>query len=231
VVEMYSDSRGLQTAVTEDTPTEQVIAWTLERFADQRMLMTTSFGMEGCALIDMYARAETPLKVVYLDTMFFFPETYELRERMVERYPHIEFVNRGTKLTPEEQANRYGHELWKRNPDFCCKLRKIDPMVDVMADVDLWITGLRRKLGSSGGLPPFRSTDVHRLGSAIATLRIDSVETAVWCGRLARNDDVIGPNNVEGWHVRPNAPVESINGLGEGGARSWRKLRRRDSRR
>ena len=148
-MEMYLDSRGLGEPITEDTPTERVIGWTLDRFASQRMIMTTSFGMEGCALVDMYARFEVPLTVVYLDTMFFFPETYELRDRMVERYPHIEFVNRGTKLTAEEQAGRYGDELWKHNPDLCCKLRKVDPLVDVMAGTDVWITGLRRSQSAS----------------------------------------------------------------------------------
>jgi len=141
---MYLDSRGLGEAITEDTPTERVVAWTLERFAGHRMLMTTSFGMEGCALIDMYASHNVPMTIVYLDTMFFFAETYELRDRMVERYPHISFVNRGTTLTPREQAEKFGDELWKDNPDLCCKLRKIDPMLEVMADADVWITGLRR---------------------------------------------------------------------------------------
>lgn len=143
-MEMYLDSRGLQTPITEDTPTEQVIAWTFERFAEQRMLITTSFGMEGCALIGMYAKHLVPLTVVYLDTKFFFPETYELRDRMAERYSHIKFVNHGTKLTPEEQVAKYGDELWKRDPTLCCKMRKVDPMYDVMADADVWITGLRR---------------------------------------------------------------------------------------
>ena len=63
---------------------------------------------------------------------------------MIERYPHCTFVNRGTALTPEQQATEHGDELWKTNPDLCCKLRKVDPMVDVMVDVDVWITGLRR---------------------------------------------------------------------------------------
>jgi len=130
--------------IAEDTPAERLIPWTLERFSDQRMIITTSFGMEGCALIDMYAAHGKPMTVVYLDTMFFFHETYALRDRMVERYPHINFVNRGTSLTPEEQAERYGDELWKRDPDLCCKMRKVDPMYDVMADVEAWITGLRR---------------------------------------------------------------------------------------
>ncbi|UCC31307.1 MAG: phosphoadenylyl-sulfate reductase, partial [Phycisphaerales bacterium] len=82
--------------------------------------------------------------VAYLDTMFLFPETYKLRDRMIEQYPHVEFVNHGTRLTPAEQATLYGEELWKRNPDLCCRLRKVDPMREVMADVDVWITGLRR---------------------------------------------------------------------------------------
>ena len=130
--------------IAEDGPTDRLIAWTLERFADQRMIMTTSFGMEGCALIDMYGRHGKPMMVVYLDTMFFFPETYALRDRVVERYPHLDFVNRGTTLTPAQQAAQFGDELWKHNPNQCCQLRKVAPMFDVMADVDVWITGLRR---------------------------------------------------------------------------------------
>ncbi len=143
-MEMYVDSRGLSETITDDTPTDLVIAWSLERFANQRMIITSSFGMEGCALIDMYASHNRPLTVFYLDTMFFFPETYELRDKLIKRYPHVDFVNRGTRLTVEEQTAKYGAELWKRDPDLCCKLRKVDPMYSVMADVDVWVTGLRR---------------------------------------------------------------------------------------
>ncbi len=143
-METYMDTRGVGEPLTEDAPTERVIAWTLERFADQRMVITTSFGMEGCALIDMYAAHNVPLTIIYLDTMFFFPETYELRDRMVERYPHLTFLNRGTRLTTQEQVAKYGEKLWKHDPDLCCKLRKVDPMYEVMADADVWITGLRR---------------------------------------------------------------------------------------
>ncbi len=132
------------TGISERSSPQELAAWTLERFAGQRMVMTTSFGMEGCALIDMYARLGGPLTVVYLDTMFFFPETYALRDRMIERYPMIRFVNRGTTLTPEEQERRYGPELWKTDPDRCCRLRKVEPMAEVMREVDVWITGLRR---------------------------------------------------------------------------------------
>ena len=98
------DGFGSGTRFGADTSTEDFICWSLRRFKGWRTTFTTSFGMEGCALIDMYASRGKPMEVVYLDTGFFFDETYELIERMKERYPQIEFVDRGTTMSPREQA-------------------------------------------------------------------------------------------------------------------------------
>jgi phosphoadenosine phosphosulfate reductase len=76
--------------------------------------------------------------------MFFFPETYALRDRMVERYPHLQFINRGTTLSPHEQAKRHGPELWRRDPDACCRIRRVEPMRQALEGVDVWVTGLMR---------------------------------------------------------------------------------------
>ncbi len=143
-METFLDPRLNATPIREDSPTPEVIEWTLQRFARQNMVISTSFGMEGCALIDMYARHGKALTVFYLDTMFFFTETYELCDRLKEKYPHLKFENRGTTLTPEEQAERMGPELWKTDPNRCCFLRKVEPMYDAMEGVDVWISGLRR---------------------------------------------------------------------------------------
>ena len=67
-----------------------------------------------------------------------------LRDRLAARYPHLRFENRGTTLTPEAQAERYGPELWRRDPDRCCAMRKVEPMRQALAGVDVWITGLMR---------------------------------------------------------------------------------------
>jgi phosphoadenosine phosphosulfate reductase len=133
----------------ERIPTEQFIGWTLERFRHRRMVLTTSFGMEGCALVDMYARAGGAPTVVYLDTKFFYAETYALRDRMVERYPLLTFVNRGTSLTPEAQERQYGLELWRRDPDLCCNLRKVEPLRRALRGADVWITAITRSQGGA----------------------------------------------------------------------------------
>jgi phosphoadenosine phosphosulfate reductase len=135
--------------IHDDSPPERVVAWALERIAARTLVVTTSFGMEGCALIDMVAAHRRPVRVVYLDTMFLFPETYALRDRMVERYPHLTFENRGTSLTPAEQERRFGPELWRRDPDACCRLRKVEPMRAALAGADVWIAGLTRSQSAS----------------------------------------------------------------------------------
>lgn len=134
--------------IAEESTPEEIVAWTLRRFTGRNLVVSTSFGMEGCALIDMVARHGVSVPVIYLDTMFLFPETYELRDRMVARYPHLRFENRGTTLTPEAQAERFGPELWRRNPDTCCALRKVEPMRQALAGVEVWVTGLMRSQGA-----------------------------------------------------------------------------------
>ena len=136
--------RDIDTEIGEDSPPERVVAWMLRRFAGRRVVVTTGFGMEGCALIDMIARQDGTLPVLYLDTGFLFPETLRLRDRLAERYPRVSFERRSTSLTPEAQELSHGPELWTRDPDACCTIRKVEPMREALDDVDVWVTGLMR---------------------------------------------------------------------------------------
>jgi phosphoadenosine phosphosulfate reductase len=141
--------RHIDTEIGEDSPPERIVAWMLERFAGRRLVVTTGFGMEGCALIDMIARHGVAVPVLYLDTGFLFPETLGLRDRLAGRYPHLSFENRGTPLSPEAQEAEFGPELWAREPDACCRLRKVEPMGHALRDVDVWVTGLMRSQSPS----------------------------------------------------------------------------------
>jgi phosphoadenosine phosphosulfate reductase len=131
-------------APPDDAEPAEILAWALARFARHRVVITTAFGMEGCVLIDLLARRAEPATVTWLDTGFFFAETHELRARLERRYPAITFENRGTALSPEAQAAAYGPELWRRDPDRCCALRKVAPMDAVLAGADVWITAITR---------------------------------------------------------------------------------------
>ena len=141
--------RDIEWDIGEDSPPERVVGWLLQRFAGRRVVVTTGFGMEGCALVDMIARHGGTVPVFYLDTGFQFPETLQLRDRLALRYPTLSFERRASALTPEAQELRYGPELWTREPDTCCTLRKVEPMRDALAGVDVWVTGLTRSQSAS----------------------------------------------------------------------------------
>ena len=130
--------------VTDRSDPGELVDWMLARFAERPKVMTSAFGMEGCALIDIIAERAERFTVVYLDTHFMFPQTHDLIGRLKDRYTHFDFVNRGTALTPEQQAQEYGDELWRHDPNLCCRIRKVDPLAEVMKNVDVWVTALRR---------------------------------------------------------------------------------------
>jgi phosphoadenosine phosphosulfate reductase len=130
--------------IDESSSPIELIEWATEQFADQRCVMTTAFGMEGCALIDMYSKYTTSLKVAYIDTGFFFPETNQLIQKMAQKYSHIEFEKWESPISIVKQGESYGEALWKDNPNLCCHIRKVVPMKMNIQPYQLWITGLRK---------------------------------------------------------------------------------------
>jgi phosphoadenosine phosphosulfate reductase len=81
--------------------------------------------------------------VFVLDTSFLFPETYRLIEQVESRYG-ITVQRVLPALSPEGQSKVYGDELWSRDPDLCCRLRKVEPLQRRLAHLRAWVTSIRR---------------------------------------------------------------------------------------
>ena len=136
--------RSLNASLEVKQPWE-VVEYALHRYAP-RIVLACSFGAEDVALLDMIHRIDPATPVFYLDTDFLFPETLEIRDRLVARYglrPE-QLVQVKSSLTPDQQAAQYGPALWTRDPDRCCELRKIEPLGRTLANYTAWITGIRR---------------------------------------------------------------------------------------
>ncbi|MGG1313159.1 phosphoadenylyl-sulfate reductase [Cohnella laeviribosi] len=125
----------------ENASPETVIRWAVETFPN--ITFACSFGAEDVVLVDMLQKISPKTDIFYLDTDFHFKETYETRDRLAQRYG-LEFIQVKPKLTPEEQASEYGDKLWKRDPNACCNLRKVEPLTRILNKYDAWITGIRR---------------------------------------------------------------------------------------
>ncbi len=111
-----------------------------------KIILACSFGAEDVVLLDMMLRINPNAELFYLDTDFLFPETYEVRDRIIAKYglKANQVLQMKSDLTPEEQAKQYGNALWSRDPDQCCGLRKVEPLGRILKNYSAWITGIRR---------------------------------------------------------------------------------------
>lgn len=121
---------------------EQVVAWALDRF-HPGVALACSFQQEESVLVDMLASERDDARLFALDTNVLFPETYAVWEQFEQRFGVS--VERVEGPTLEEQAAEHGEELWLREPDRCCAIRKVEPLGRVLSGLDAWITGVRRE--------------------------------------------------------------------------------------
>lgn len=121
---------------------ERALRWAFETFGE-RVAISSAFGAEGMVLIDMASRLQKDFRLFTIDTEFLFPETYNLMDRIEERYG-ISIERVYSVLSPEEQERAHGAALWSRNPDACCNLRKVEPLRRKLSELGAWITSIRR---------------------------------------------------------------------------------------
>lgn len=127
----------------QHAPTASVLGWAWETFGE-RAAIGTSFQGAGLVIMHLAQTAGLNFPMFTIDTGLLFPETLALKRRLEEH-----FGRRIESLVPdlsvEQQAAVHGSELWRRDPDLCCTMRKVVPLQSKLATLDCWITGLRRQ--------------------------------------------------------------------------------------
>ncbi|MFY9910175.1 MAG: phosphoadenylyl-sulfate reductase [Candidatus Sulfotelmatobacter sp.] len=135
------DLAGLRIAAEAWSPA-QILRWSFQTFGDS-VAISSAFGAEGMALIDIASRVRENFRIFTLDTEFLFPETYNLMDQVEQKYGFtIERVF--PLLSPEEQDHALGGGLWQRDPDHCCNIRKVEPLRRKLGELQAWITSIRR---------------------------------------------------------------------------------------
>ena len=132
---------GRVTPDLEHLDASAVLAYVVDRF-HPRLTVACSFQKEASVVLDLMLEIAPDARIFTLDTHVLFPETYETWKRVEDRYGIEIEVHQGPSLG--RQAATHGDRLWERDPDACCGLRKVDPMIEALADVDAWVSGVRR---------------------------------------------------------------------------------------
>ncbi|HJS70679.1 MAG TPA: phosphoadenylyl-sulfate reductase [Gaiellaceae bacterium] len=135
----------------DDMPAEQLIRWAYVEYG-QKLCLSCSWQKQSSVLVHMVSELGLPIDVVELDTQLFFKESYETREALVERYGLT--LIRPEVITVAEQHKREGPNLWESDPDRCCHIRKVEPLLAALEPYDAWISGIRRDQSPSRASTP-----------------------------------------------------------------------------
>ena len=125
----------------------------IERDCAGRIGVLCSFGTESALLLDMVARIDPATPVLFLDTGKLFPETLAYRDHLAARLGLSDV--RVTTPDPAELALADPDGmLHRRDPDACCRLRKVAPLTRALAGFEAVISGRKRYQGGARGVLP-----------------------------------------------------------------------------
>ncbi|MGX1478333.1 UNVERIFIED_CONTAM: phosphoadenosine phosphosulfate reductase [Streptomyces canus] len=124
----------------EDASALEVLQWAVDTFG-KRFCVTSS--MEDAVVAHLASRVLKGVDVVFLDTGYHFEETIGTRDA-VEAVMDVNVITLSPTRTVAEQDAEFGPKLHDRNPDLCCKMRKVEPLERGLKDYLAWATGLRR---------------------------------------------------------------------------------------
>ena len=127
-------------AELELAPPEVIIEWAVATFGE-RFAVTSSMG--DAVLAHLASQVAPGIDVVFLDTGYHFVETIGTRDAVAATLP-VNLVDVTPAQTVAEQDATYGRDLFARDPDLCCALRKVRPLQEALVGYDAWATGLRR---------------------------------------------------------------------------------------
>ncbi len=114
---------------------------------DGKACLTCSFQLEDMVVLHMALPLEPRLPVLFLDTGYHFPEVYAYRDTMAHQW-NLNLVNVAPEMSVSEQEARFGL-LYEADPDRCCQLRKVRPLMAALENFRVWLTGLRRQQSPS----------------------------------------------------------------------------------
>jgi phosphoadenosine phosphosulfate reductase len=123
-----------------DATAEQVLGWAAETFGTR---MVVASNMQDAVLVDLAAKALPGVEVLFLETGYHFAETIGTRDA-VEHVYDVRIVNAQAQRSVAEQDAEFGKDLWARDPNACCAMRKVEPLTRTLAGYDAWVTGVRR---------------------------------------------------------------------------------------
>ena len=149
-----------------DASAEQILRWAADTFGPA---FAVAGSMQDNVLVHLASQVIPGVDVLFLDTGYHFIETIGTADAVEAVYPVT--LRRLLPLqTVEQQEAEHGKDLYAREPDLCCALRKVAPLNRALRGYEAWATGMRRAESATRAHTPSVQFDAKRGKVRIAPL-------------------------------------------------------------
>ena len=108
-------------------------------FDEAEVMLTSSFAATSAFLLRVFSRVNAEQKIYFIDTGYHFNETIEYKEELTKLYGlNVESIG----------AEKWKHdfttndETWKKDPNLCCSVNKVEPLTLIKENFTVWVSGL-----------------------------------------------------------------------------------------
>lgn len=140
----------------------KILEHALTRELPGRLAAVSSFGAESAVLLHLVAGIDPATPVIFLDTGHLFAQTLQYQHDLTRRLGLTDV----RVYRPDEDERRAvdsTDDLWRRDADACCNLRKVRPLERALASFDGWISGRKRFHGGARETLPTLEVERGRL--------------------------------------------------------------------
>lgn len=108
-------------------------------FVAEEVMLTSSFAATSAFLLRIFSKINPQQKIYFIDTGYHFDETIQYKEELTKLYGlNVESIG----------AEKWKHdfttsdETWKKDPNLCCSINKVEPLELIKEHFTVWVSGL-----------------------------------------------------------------------------------------
>ncbi|MEO1030634.1 phosphoadenylyl-sulfate reductase [Winogradskyella sp.] len=105
------------------------------------VMLTSSFAATSAFLLKLVSDANPKQEVFFIDTGYHFEDTLKYKAQLEAKYNlNVTSIS----ALKEEHEFTTKDETWKKNPDFCCSINKVQPLETIKKKYKIWMSGLMK---------------------------------------------------------------------------------------
>jgi phosphoadenosine phosphosulfate reductase len=193
----------------------EVLAWSVQN-VPTRLVQASAFNVDDIVITDiLYRDLKQSTPVIFLDTLYHFPQTLELVDKVKDIYN----LNLQIYKTPHADSRdafvaHFGEALWEKDVAQFHQVTKIEPLHRGLAELNAvaWITGRRRDQATTREIMPIFELDKQK------RLKINPLAT--WTRKetwayVAEHGVIYNPLHDQGYPSIGDEPLTTPVGEGE----------------